>query len=365
MPRILVIEDEYSLRRDIIDMLSFEGHEVSGAENGAAGVQEALRLVPDLIICDIMMPELDGYGVLDALRRAEATAAIPFIFLTARIDKTDQRSGMDQGADDYLTKPFVFEDLLRSVNARLRRRRDIEQVAERRLDRLRDNIILAMPHELRTPLTVILGFSDILNADCLTMPPARVREISEHINTAAVRLYQMVENYLVYAQIELIVADADDLAALLSNHTSNPRTLLEEQAIQRAQFHNREADLKLKIAPAGSVQMLADYFRKAVAEVVDNAFKFSQPGAAVRVSAAAQGGRYVIAVRDSGRGMTADEISQVGAYMQFNRHFYEQQGSGLGLVIARRLAELHGGSLGIESVSGAGTTVTLSLPLAP
>lgn len=364
MPKILVIEDEYSLRRDIIDMLSFEGHEVSGAENGVAGVQEALRLVPDLIICDIMMPELDGYGVLDALRRTEATAAVPFIFLTARTDKVDQRSGMDRGADDYLTKPFVFKDLLRSVNARLRRRRDIEQVAERRLDKLRDNIILAMPHELRTPLTVILGFSDILNADCTAMPPERIREISAHINTAALRLYQMVENYLVYAQLELIVADPDDLAALLSNHTSSPKTLLEEQAIQRAQFHDREADLKLDITPARGVQMLEDYFRKAAAEVVDNAFKFSQPGAAVHVSAAAQGGRYVIAVRDSGRGMTADEISQVGAYMQFNRHFYEQQGSGLGLVIARRLAELHGGSLKIESVSGAGTTVTLSLPLA-
>lgn len=365
MAKILVIEDEHSLRRDIIDMLSFEGHEVSGAENGVAGVQEALRLIPDLIICDIMMPELDGYGVLDALRGDEAAAAIPFIFLTARTDKSDLRSGMNRGADDYLTKPFAFKELLRSVNARLRRRRDIERTAERQLDALRDNIILALPHELRTPLTVILGFSDILNIDCETLPPTRIREISDHINTAAHRLYHMVENYLVYAQIELIVADAADLAALLDHRTPSPQTLLEGQAAQRAQFYAREADLKLDVQPAGAVQMLADYFQKAVSEVIDNAFKFSAPGAEVRVSAAARGKRYVIAVRDSGRGMTADEIGQVGAYMQFNRHFYEQQGSGLGLIIARRLAELHAGGLEISSARGAGTTVTLSLPLAP
>jgi signal transduction histidine kinase len=110
--------------------------------------------------------------------------------------------------------------------------------------------------------------------------------------------------------------------------------------------------------------MLEDYLKKAVAEIVDNAFKFSQPGTAVRVSAAERAGtHYVVTVHDDGRGMTADQIQQVGAYMQFNRHFYEQQGSGLGLIIACRLTELHSGSLEIASTSGAGTTVTLSLPL--
>jgi signal transduction histidine kinase len=364
MPKILVIEDEHSLRRDIIEMLTFEGHEVVGAENGVMGVEQALAHAPDLILCDIMMPELDGYGVLAALRRHEATAAVPFVFLTARTDKIDLRQGMEQGADDYLTKPFTITELLKSVESRLRRRRDIEQVSERRLENLRDSIILAMPHELRTPLTVIMGFSDILSTDCGTMPPARVREIADHIGTAAQRLFHMVENYLIYAQIEIIVADPASQAMLRDAHTPEPKIVIEDQAIQRAQAYSRETDLLLDVAPASAVPMLEDYLKKAVAEIVDNAFKFSQPGTAVRVSAAERAGtHYVVTVHDDGRGMTADQIQQVGAYMQFNRHFYEQQGSGLGLIIARRLTELHSGSLEIASTSGAGTTVTLSLPL--
>src|SRR5690606_34418328 len=102
LKKILVVEDEQSLRKDIIEMLSYEGFEVLGAENGRVGIEEARKHLPDLIICDIMMPELDGYAVLDELRKETRTAAIPFIFLTARTDKMDRRLGMEQGADDYL-----------------------------------------------------------------------------------------------------------------------------------------------------------------------------------------------------------------------------------------------------------------------
>lgn len=115
MTKILVIEDEHSLRKDIMEMLSFEGYALVGAENGLVGIQEARKHLPDLIICDIMMPELDGYDVLDELRRDPQTAAIPFIFLTARTDKIDRRHGMEQGADDYLTKPFSVGDLLNTI----------------------------------------------------------------------------------------------------------------------------------------------------------------------------------------------------------------------------------------------------------
>src|SRR5688572_18958649 len=115
MKRILVIEDAHSLRRDILEMLTFEGYEVAGAEDGLVGVQRARELLPDLIICDIMMPQMDGYGVLETLREEAATASIPFVFLTARTDRVDIRQGMELGADDYLTKPFTAAELLKTV----------------------------------------------------------------------------------------------------------------------------------------------------------------------------------------------------------------------------------------------------------
>lgn len=121
MKRILLIEDNPEVRENTSEILSLANYEVLVAENGKIGVDIAQRQRPDLIICDIMMPELDGYGVLHILSKNEQTAAIPFIFLTAKTEKTDIRKGMNLGADDYLTKPFDDTDLLNAIEARFRK----------------------------------------------------------------------------------------------------------------------------------------------------------------------------------------------------------------------------------------------------
>jgi len=121
MKKILVIEDEPEMRRNITALLRFYEYEPVGAQNGREGVEAARRERPDLILCDVMMPELDGYGVLRALQQDASLARIPFVFLTAKGEKDDLRSGMDLGADDYLTKPVANVDLVRAIEARLRR----------------------------------------------------------------------------------------------------------------------------------------------------------------------------------------------------------------------------------------------------
>ncbi len=363
MSKILVIEDAHSLRRDILEMLSFEGFEVSGAENGLIGVEAARQVKPDLIICDIMMPVLDGFGVLDTLRHDAATATIPFIFLTARTDRIDLRQGMELGADDYLTKPFTASELLASVQTRLTKRAALQGMAEQKLEDLRGNIILALPHEMRTPLNVILGFSDMLMSDYGTMEPAQMGEMAQHINSAAMRLYRLIENFLIYANVELLLSAPEQLAAIRSGTTLGPRTLISNVATQRAQHLGRIDDLALDVSDTPAIQMAEDNLKKVIEEVVDNAIKFSVAGSKVHVSAAVRDGRYVIRVSDQGRGMTPEQITSIGAYMQFDRRFYEQQGSGLGLVIARRLVELYEGSVLIESVVSQGTMVTMNLQL--
>jgi DNA-binding NarL/FixJ family response regulator len=121
MKKILVIEDEREMRRNITTLLRYYDYEPIAAENGRAGIEAARREKPDLILCDVMMPELDGYGVLQALQADTLLARIPFIFLTAKGEKDDLRSGMNLGADDYLTKPVANADLVRAIEARLRR----------------------------------------------------------------------------------------------------------------------------------------------------------------------------------------------------------------------------------------------------
>jgi DNA-binding NarL/FixJ family response regulator len=121
MKKILVIEDEPEMRRNIVTLLHFHGYAPIPAVNGRSGIEIARREKPDLILCDVMMPELDGYGVLHALQADALLAAIPFIFLTAKGEKDDLRSGMNLGADDYLTKPVANAELVRAIQTRLRR----------------------------------------------------------------------------------------------------------------------------------------------------------------------------------------------------------------------------------------------------
>ena len=116
--KILLIEDQATMRRNVALMLQLEGYEVLTAENGADGIAAACREQPDLILCDVMMPEMDGHAVLRALRGSEVFKTTPFIFLTAKGGQDGVREGLALGADDYLTKPVVREDLLAAVKAR-------------------------------------------------------------------------------------------------------------------------------------------------------------------------------------------------------------------------------------------------------
>lgn len=127
MKKILVIEDHPPMRENLVLMLEMEGFEVLWAEQGRRGLELARSASPDLVLCDVMMPELDGYRVLEALRADPATATIPFLFLTAKGEKLDQRTGMNLGADDYLVKPVSKDDVLAAIAARWQRRQAHEE----------------------------------------------------------------------------------------------------------------------------------------------------------------------------------------------------------------------------------------------
>lgn len=146
MKKILVIEDEPETLENLVLMLEMEGFKPIPAPNGRIGVATAKRELPDVILCDVSMPELDGYGVLERLRADETTVSIPFIFLTAKGDKKDLRTGMNLGADDYLTKPASAEDVLNAINARLDRHSEKEQATLAKAE-LKPNFTSSKPLE--------------------------------------------------------------------------------------------------------------------------------------------------------------------------------------------------------------------------
>ena len=132
--KILLIDDEEKIRNNIKEYLTFKGFNVISAKDGVEGIQKAIKFQPNLIVCDVMMPNIDGYEVYTSLQDISSTAGIPFIFLTAKVQTTDIRNGMQLGADDYITKPFSFEDLLISINIRLNKIKQFEKVNKEKFD---------------------------------------------------------------------------------------------------------------------------------------------------------------------------------------------------------------------------------------
>lgn len=361
MKKILVIEDTSAIREETLMALKFEGFDAIGAENGTAGIQVAQQCLPDLIICDVMMPELDGYGVLQALRQNSATAATPFIFLTAKADKADLRHGMALGADDYLTKPFQISELIVAINSRLEKKIALEKHSERKLEELRSNIGWSLPHELRTPLSGILGSVDLL-IDPATVPDQGERQqLLEGIRDSARRLQHLIDNYLEYVHIELLYMDPKKAEACRQRRCDLTKEIIAAQSMQLAQVFEREADLELE-NEAAIAHISDDSLTRIVTELADNAFKFSNPGTPVRVRSVVNDAVFKLVISNRGRGMSPDQIARIGAHMQFDRKVLEQQGAGMGLIIAKRLAELYGGHLAITSTPSQETTVCVTLP---
>jgi two-component system sensor histidine kinase/response regulator len=360
--KILVIEDQEAIRTNILELLDAEGYSVMGAENGRVGVLLACEFLPEVIVSDIIMPELDGYGVLAELRQDPATATIPFIFLTAKADKIDLRQGMNLGADDYLIKPFTQHELLEAISVRLDKHSQVSAHFEQKLDELRNTITTSLPHEFLTPLTVIMSASEILTLHWEKLTAAEIPIFAERINTSARRLLRLIRNFLLYSQLELAAVDSTKAEVLRGLSTSDARTVVADAAVRLARQVDRAGDLQLELRDA-TVRIEPAHLGKIVEELLDNAFRYSLRGSPVRIQCATEDERVlVLLVMDRGRGMTRAQIVQVGAYTQFEREQYEQQGQGLGLTIAKRLAELHGGELEIESVPGQKTTVRVVLP---
>src|SRR5437763_1852193 len=230
MKKILVIDDEEWLREMMLLALRQRGFEVIEAENGEKGIEVARKEIPDLILCDVNMDKVDGYLTLSSLRSEPITASIPFILMTGLADQAGMRHGMELGADDYLPKPFTIEALYAAVDARLKKAQTLRSAAEKKLADLRDNISLMLQHELRTHLNGILAYGEILGAEAASLPPNEIAEIGHVIYDSGKRLERLIENFLIYAQLELLAADPIKIAALRKRQSPMPARLIGERS---------------------------------------------------------------------------------------------------------------------------------------
>jgi len=360
--KILVIEDEKSVQANIIKLLQFEDFDVIGAENGYVGVQMAKEQLPDLILCDIMMPELDGYGVRHTLCQNPVTATIPFVFLSAKADKADIRLGMALGADDYLIKPFTRDELLQAIFARLDKQATIDRQFKEKIDKLRNTITESLPHELLIPLNQIQEFLQTLTNEYDLLERHKILEMTKEAYASSLNLQRLIQNFLLYALLEVTVKAPEQFKALRGSCISMAKSVITDVAIEKAKHLDREADLDLDLQDI-TVPILEANLAKIVEEIIDNAFKFSPAGTPVRIVSVLDNNMFILSVMDQGQGMTREQFTNLGAYIKFERQLYSQEGSGLGLAIAKHLSELHGGELTIDSILDQKTTVRVALPL--
>jgi signal transduction histidine kinase len=357
--KILVIEDEAAIRETLSDLLEINGHTVTAAPDGARGVELA-RERPDMIFCDIGLPEMDGYAVIAAVQAMPECRDIPFVFLTARAERNDQRRGMALGADDYITKPFTEREILDAIAARVRRQQPLRERVEQLMAERNTQIRANWSHELLTPLNGVLGGLEMIEEEADGIRPSELRTLLKLIRDGAERQQALSHKLMWYYELERLQVAPPATPAPVIDAVEPISTA----ARRAATDENRAADLEVRCASA-KLWISESHLARAVSELVANAFRFSPPGKRVIVSTSSRDGRYAIEILDEGIGMTADECTHFGPFVQFGRKKREQQGLGLGLAIARSIARLAGGTLVLAPrTDQPGLRVTLELPLA-
>lgn len=363
--RIQVIEDEQNIRENIQELLEAKGYTVRVSANGKQGVLDAIDFRPHLIICDVMMPKMDGFKVLEYVRKTSLIQNTPFIFLTARVDKNDIRQGMELGADDYLTKPFTYKELLQAIDARLKRQKKIVGEYAKVKHELDTTVFATYYHEFNTPLHGILGGINLLLSARTSFTEAQVQELLASILRSGLRLNHSLANLMLYEEIKRAEVYTE-LLSMFSNGMSKVNWIskikTELNTIAR-EIYNRNADISIDLE-SESLLIGYDYLQRILVELADNAFKFSKKGQQVTITGRVSMDDYLIEINDSGCGFDLVSLNEIEPFKQFNRKKFEQQGLGIGLYLVKRLVEFNQGDLRIISTIGEGTKVEVRLPLA-
>lgn len=352
---ILIIEDEEEYIQSISITLSILDYETIMARNGEEGLALAQSSKPDLIFCDVNMPIMNGFSVLTEIRKIDALANTPFIFLTGNAEKQDFRKGMEGGADDYLTKPFTAEELINAVNTQLVKKATQVRLIDKKIEGIKQSIFNSLPHEFRTPLNSILGFSSFIMSDD-NLEVSDVKQMASLIYTSGKRLEHLLNNIVSLAQLQITVMDKAKIQELRSYRCYDVLSLIEPLSTSLAKKYNRETDLVLDINEF-TFPMYYDYCKKVLEELIDNAFKYSVSGQMVKISTYEKDDNLVFLIEDNGSGMTINQLNEISAFQQFERQLNEQQGAGLGLAIVKLIVEIFDAQIFFESKFGEGTKI--------
>lgn len=369
--RILIVDDRPAEVRDLAEHLRAEGYDVTLARSGTQAIALMNVQSVDAILLDILMPEASGIDVCRELKSHPARRHVPVIMMSVEGSRETRLNALRSGADDYIVKGKDFEAISLAILAQIRRRHYEEEKRRVREETLRKELaeresefksrsFANMAHELRTPLTTILGYSDILIDGDLGELTSDQKNAVERILSSGRHLLDIVNDILDYSKIAAgrMGLDLEWLAPeeLVLEVCENVQPLADKKGIR----------LTMDVA-SGLPDIRGDRLRlkQVLYNLVSNALKFTEKSGEVEVRASADNGQISLAVRDTGIGISPEDLPRL--FQEFSRigegATDGSKGTGLGLAISKRLVELHGGRIAVYSQLGKGSTFSVSLPV--
>ncbi|MGF1458552.1 MAG: response regulator [Leptolyngbyaceae cyanobacterium] len=361
---IFVVDDSADNRFLLQALLEDEGYQITTLEGGHELLEQVGEALPDLILLDIMMPEMNGYEATRRIRSLEHLPFIPILLVTAH-ERSNVVEGLDTGADDFIRKPFNADELLARVRALLRLKRSVD--AEREITQQRDDFVSRLTHDLRTPLVAANRMLTLVTEDAFgDIPPDAKEALTQTIRNND-NLLAMVNTLL-----EVYRYEAGRKEAMISPF--NLKRLLEEVASElRPLAQEKHLELKLddRVEAHGDERrytLMGDRLelRRVMVNLIGNALKFTDAGF-VQVSYGKvpvdEPTHWSIKVRDTGAGISATDQAEIFAWFRPGKH--RRSDSGLGLHLSQRIVKAHGGCLGLQSQVGKGSTFEVKIPLEP
>ena len=362
VPNIILVDDTPANLQLLTGMLKERGYKVRPVPSGKLALQAAKNDPPDLILLDVMMPEMDGYEVCERLKADDRLKEIPVIFISALNETMDKVRAFGVGGVDYVTKPFQFEEVNARVSTHLqlqRQRRKLKENLEqlRRLEEMRDNLVHMIVHDLRSPLTGISGFLDLalaLEKETLTEDGLDYLQTAKRSTTAVINMVSAVLDVskMEAGEMKLHLTECD-LVGIAADLMSDMESLKEA----------REMNLD---APPAPVTVVADkdLILRVIQNLLGNALKFTSSDGWIHLDIQPDENRVCVKVRDNGPGIPVEYQERIfEKFGQVEARAHRQNFStGLGLTFCKLVVEAHGGSIGVESEVGKGSTFWFVLP---
>ena len=357
IPDILVVDDIPLNLVILSEILKSEGYKVRPVPDGMLALQAAEREKPDLILLDIMMPDMDGYEVCRRLKENQNLSDIPVIFISALNDTNNIVKGLAAGSVDYITKPFQAEEVKARVATHLKIYRQSKELIE--LNATKDKFFSIIAHDLRSPFNGFLGLTQIMVEDLPNLTLEEIQQIALNMRISATNLFRLLENLLLWARMQNGKMPFDPEVIELRQMVDDSLAMIKQSAISKG--------IVLVSDIAESIKVFADnnMLQTIIRNLFSNAVKFTNKGGKVRISAKVTFDQSIeISVQDSGIGMCPAMIEDLFRLdTKTNRRGTDDEpSSGLGLHLCKDFIERHGGKLWIESEEGKGSTFSFSIP---